>query len=43
MRFTPASALAANAQYTAAIAGSAKDLGGNTLANPTSWRYTTGG
>ncbi len=32
----------ANTQYTAAVAGTAKDLAGNTLANPTSRRFTTG-
>jgi hypothetical protein len=40
--FTPSSPLAANTRYTAAIAGTAKDLAGNTTANPTTWRYTTG-
>ncbi len=43
MRFTPSSALAANAQYTAAVAGTAKDQGGTTLANPTVWKYVTAG
>jgi hypothetical protein len=41
--FQPSSPLAANAQYTAAVAGTARDLGGSTLANPTTWRFTTGG
>ena len=41
--FAPASPLGANTQYTATIAGTAKDLAANTLANPTSWRFTTGG
>ncbi len=40
--FAPASPLGANTQYTATIAGTAKDLAANTLANPTSWRFTTG-
>ena len=39
--FTPSSPLAANTQYTASVSGSAKDLAANTLANPTSWRFTT--
>jgi hypothetical protein len=38
----PSSPLAANTQYTATVAGTARDLAGNTLANPTTWRYTTG-
>ena len=41
--FMPASPLAANTQYTAAIGAGARDLAGRALANPTSWRYTTGG
>jgi hypothetical protein len=40
--FSPSSPLSANTQYTAAVSGTAKDLAGNTLANPTTWRYTTG-
>ncbi len=40
--FVPSSPLAANTQYTASVSGSAKDLAANTLANPTSWRFTTG-
>jgi Domain of unknown function (DUF1929)/Bacterial Ig-like domain len=40
--FKPNADLAAGTQYTAAISGAAKDLAGNPLANPTSWRYTTG-
>jgi Bacterial Ig-like domain len=40
--FLPNAGLAAGTQYTAAISGAAKDLAGNTLANPTTWRYTTG-
>ena len=40
--FTPSSPLGANTQYTASVSGSAKDLAANTLANPTSWRFTTG-
>ena len=41
--FTPSSPLQASTQYTASVGGTAKDLGGNTLANPRSWRFTTGG
>jgi hypothetical protein len=41
--FSPSAPLSANSQYTAAVSGTAKDLAGNTLANPTTWRYTTGG
>jgi Domain of unknown function (DUF1929)/Bacterial Ig-like domain len=40
--FDPAADLAAGTQYTAAVSGAAKDLEGNTLANPVTWRYTTG-
>jgi hypothetical protein len=40
--FTPSTPLAANTRYTAAIAGTAKDLAGKTVANPTTWKYTTG-
>ena len=40
--FKPDAALAAGTQYTAAVSGAAKDLEGNTLANPATWRYTTG-
>ena len=40
--FQPNADLAAGTQYTAAVSGAAKDLEGNTLANPTTWRYTTG-
>jgi Bacterial Ig-like domain len=40
--FKPNADLAAGTQYTAAVTGAAKDLQGNTLANPTTWRYTTG-
>ncbi len=40
--FLPNPGLAAGTQYTAAVSGAAKDLAGNTLANPTTWRYTTG-
>ena len=43
MRFTPSTQLAANTQYTATLAGTAKDLSSNTLANPGTWRFTTGG
>jgi hypothetical protein len=41
--FKPDTDLAAGTQYTAAVSGAAKDLEGNTLANPVTWRYTTGG
>jgi hypothetical protein len=41
--FSPSSPLSGNTQYTAAVSGTAKDPLGNTLANPTTWRYTTGG
>jgi Galactose oxidase-like, Early set domain/Bacterial Ig-like domain len=41
--FKPDIDLAAGTQYTAAVSGAAKDLEGNTLANPVTWRYTTGG
>jgi hypothetical protein len=40
--FFPASPLASNTTYTATIAGTAKDQSGRTLANPTSWVFTTG-
>jgi hypothetical protein len=40
--FKPIADLAAGTQYTAAVSGAAKDLSGNTLANPVTWRYTTG-
>jgi Domain of unknown function (DUF1929)/Bacterial Ig-like domain len=40
--FDPAADLAAGTEYTAAVSGAAKDLEGNTLANPVTWRYTTG-
>jgi hypothetical protein len=40
--FKPDAGLAAATQYTAAVSGTAKDLEGNTLANPATWRYTTG-
>ena len=40
--FTPSSPLAANTLFTAAVAGTAKDLAGNSLANPTTWHFATG-
>jgi Domain of unknown function (DUF1929)/Bacterial Ig-like domain len=40
--FDPNADLAAGTQYTAAVSGAARDLEGNTLANPVTWRYTTG-
>ena len=42
MKFTPSTQLAANTQYTATLAGTARDLNSNTLANPTTWRFTAG-
>ena len=41
--FKPDVDLAAGTQYTASVSASAKDLGGNTLATPVAWSYTTGG
>ena len=41
--FKPNADLAAGTQYTAAVSAAAKDVAGNTLANPTTWRYTTAG
>jgi hypothetical protein len=38
----PSADLAAGTQYTAAVSGAAKDQAGNSLANPTTWRFTTG-
>jgi Domain of unknown function (DUF1929)/Bacterial Ig-like domain len=40
--FDPNADLAAGTQYTASISTAAKELGGNTLANPVTWSYTTG-
>ena len=40
--FKPNAALAPGTQYTASVSTAAKDLQGNTLANPVTWRYTTG-
>jgi hypothetical protein len=40
--FTPSSPLAPGTQYTATISGAARDLSGATVANPTTWRFTTG-
>jgi hypothetical protein len=40
--FKPNADLAPGTQYTASVSGAAKDLAGNTLANPVTWRYTTG-
>lgn len=40
--FTPSAPLTAGTRYTAAIAGTAKEPAGSTIANPTTWRYTTG-
>ena len=40
--FKPTADLAAGTQYTASVSGAAKDLAGNTLANPLTWSYTTG-
>ena len=40
--FKPNADLAPGTQYTASVSTAAKDLQGNTLANPVTWRYTTG-
>ncbi len=40
--FKPDADLAPGTQYTASISTAAKDLGGNPLANPVTWSYTTG-
>jgi hypothetical protein len=40
--FDPDADLAPGTQYTATISTAAKDLGGNALANPVTWSYTTG-
>ena len=40
--FLPDADLAAGTQYTASVSTAAKDLEGNTLANPVTWSYTTG-
>jgi Big-like domain-containing protein len=40
--FKPTGDLAPGTQYTASISTAAKDVNGNTLANPVSWSYTTG-
>jgi len=40
--FRPSSPLLANTPYTASVAATAKDPAGRTLANPTTWHYTTG-
>jgi hypothetical protein len=39
--FKPDADLDAGTQYTAAVAGSAKDQTGKSIANPTTWRFTT--
>ena len=39
--FKPSADLAPGTQYTATVSGDARDPAGNTLANPTTWRYTT--
>ncbi len=41
--FKPDADLAPGTQYTASVSTAAKDLGGNSLANPVTWSYTTGG
>jgi hypothetical protein len=40
--FKPNADLAPGTQYTASISTAAKDQQGNALANPVTWRYTTG-
>ena len=40
--FQPDADLAPGTQYTASVSTAAKDLGGNPLANPVTWSYTTG-
>ena len=40
--FVPSSALAPGTQYTAAVTGGARDLSGQTVINPTTWKFTTG-
>ena len=40
--FKPDADLAPGTQYTASVSTAAKDLQGNTLANPVTWSYTTG-
>ena len=42
VRITPSALLAANASYTATVAG-VKDLSGNVIANPYSFAFATGG
>ena len=41
--FKPSSPLAANTLFTAVVSAAARDLGGRTLANPTSWHFATAG
>ncbi|HYJ34052.1 MAG TPA: Ig-like domain-containing protein [Candidatus Binatia bacterium] len=41
--FTPSGPLAANETYTATLSTGIKDLAGNSLAQPYSWSFTTGG
>jgi Bacterial Ig-like domain len=41
--FKPSAALPANTLFTAALGGTARDLAGNTLANPTTWHFATAG
>jgi hypothetical protein len=40
--FTPAANLAPGLPYTATISSAARDLGGNALAAPVTWNFTTG-
>ncbi len=41
--FTPSAPLAANTLFTASVSAAARDLGGKTLANPTTWHFATAG
>ena len=41
--FKPNSPLAANTLFTASLSAAARDLGGRTLANPTTWHFATAG
>ncbi len=42
IRFTPASQLAANTDYTVTLTSQLRDLAGNTLTNPGTFVFTTG-
>jgi hypothetical protein len=41
LRFTPNEALTYNSTYFASLLGTAKDMNGSVLENPTNWQYTT--